>query len=473
MFSNYTATTTPLRKAKEILTLLDDVQTHYTLSRLYNDTSVQWNKAEIDSRLIEPNNFFIALQGEVSNGGLYVNEAIARGARTILIEKPFEQFIDTSVAVSLLVIVVENTLDTMCALASRIRTGNKDTCTIIGITGSAGKTSTKAILYHLLRDYQGAVCSEGNLNTVQGVSLCMINLDWNAKKFGVFECGISQRGEMSRLVSLLSPDYALVTNVGHAHIGGYSTIDELRREKLSIASTMTSQGILWIPDDDVTLMSIAHAMNLECKIALHGEKELKNCISVENTQLEGSVIHCKDEKFHVPLLGKVNAKNTIVALQIAEYFGMPRSQSTKSVRSLSPAIGRYQVLSHNPMVIDDSYNANPEAVKTMLSWFSELSYVPKIAVIAGMKELGEESALYHNDMVHHSSTLALDLVILFGEEFADVVLPNEHTYVLSNTTDIKKIIDAHITENACIIFKGSRFYQLEKTAHALSNKDFG
>ena len=467
----------------EIVSSLEQLDISYHITHhnyrddVHNTKNVIWNTACISSHNVKQGSFFIGLQGEVQNGGLFVHQALLQGAVLVLVEKGYENhIIHNELSHTFSVIVVENTLSTLSRMASMIRQALSPHCTFIGVTGSAGKTSTKHIIYRLLDSYKEARCSQGNLNTVQGMSLCILNMDWEAVEFAVFECGISGAGEMSALVDILDPDYAVITNVGNAHIGEYENRDALMYEKLTIAKHISKDGMLWIPDDDIQLQKTAGEMALSCEIALHG-KANDMYISHSDKGIEGIVLHCDnkghDEDMPVPLLGEVNVYNALLGLQVAMYLGVSFDACKIALSNIQGIEGRYQVLHTAPLLINDSYNASPEAVKYAVQWFSLITnYQMKIVLLGGMRELGKDEFALHNTLIESIADVSVQHIILYGEEFDNVPIPKDmkeqHIIKIKHKADImpllKKLTKDISLEQIAILLKGSRFYTLETIA---------
>ena len=489
------SSTKDYRSATELLELLDSTNISYAISKKYNNTSAVWTEASINSQEVVAHGFFLGLAGTQVNGGIFANQAVQNGASILMIEFEYESLI-TIDNNDILVIIVDDVLRAITAIARQIRIAQYNNCTIIAITGSMGKTTTKEITYAILNQHAGAVCSSGNLNTVQGLSLCLLNIRWDNCKFGVFECGISSPGEMQALIQILLPDHALVTNVGHAHIGGYHNIDELRKEKLSIASLLPSSkyiqnkaynsnkkertSMLWIPDNDAILAQLAHSIYADAhnnedsayKICTHGTQSYDTYVSYTDKQEKGLIITCTDKEFNTHLVGSVNVYNCLAALQVAAYFDVPYETSQKALASMDTVSGRYEVLQENPLIIDDSYNANPEAVKSAVLWFSHISRNPKALVLAGMKELGADSIEYHREVIRYIAQLPIEHVILYGAEFDKIdisKLSNIHkVHTESELIELLKKLSVGIQT---LFFKGSRFYTLEHIARSIVRKN--
>lgn len=451
-----------------ITNILDSLSIQYSImSTATSPLSITWDEACISTHDVKEKSLFFGLQGEHTNGGKFVAQALEQGASVALIEREYKSHI-VNEGNNGAVILVDNALYTMSKIANFVRNAQRELCTFIGVTGSAGKTTSKNILYHILHTYKKASMSSGNLNTVQGMSLCLLNTDWEGVHFAVFECGISATGEMIDLVDILDPDYAVLTNVGSAHMGGYRNIDELRQEKLTIACKMRKDGVLWIPDKDKELQEKAKSMNLSCQIFFHGESSVEGFLDWKDMGSDGVELHFKDGAIHVPLLGIVNVYNALLGYQVGRFFGMSFELCQQALCQVKEVSGRYQILQKKPLIIDDSYNASPEAVIVAMQWFASFPQKKKIAVLGGMRELGDDEKSLHQFVLDSIINFDIDAIILYGIEFNHCTI-TDNTWVKVNSTEailscLRRLCEGVELQEVAIIFKGSRFYGLENVA---------
>ncbi len=456
---------------------------------LHGNDKALWREASIDSRKCNADSFFIGLRGETYNGGDFVHDAVSHGARVLLVEHAYAstELIKELKNKKGAIICVENAREAFEKLAHSVRMREGKNTIVIGVTGSAGKTTTKQMLRSLL----DATGSEGNLNTVQGLCLSIINAQWGKEfdaertkekasvgSYAVFECGISYENEMQILARILQPDCALITNVGSAHVGNFSSPSRLQDEKLAIARYMNSENILWLPEDDEMLLQKAKA--LSCTVRTHGFKSCKSFVSIQDRGVLGSVLYFENEQvitLRVPSL--VNARNAVTAIGIADFFSIPRKKSIMALEQISGLARRYEIAHKNPLIVDDSYNANTNAMVEAISWFVKNTSPPYLFVLGGMKELGARSVEEHRIVVDSllasisqvRNILQSVRIVLVGTEYDEVHMPHEHICMRVRSVDevyeYIKSINAEYQKygvdfcSFSILLKGSNAYALD------------
>lgn len=484
-----------------ILHHLDRACVSYTL---HGSDTVLWKKAFIDSRHCIADSFFIGLSGEMYNGGDFARDAVNRGARVLLTEYAYAsaQLVEELENNKGALICVANAREAFEKLAHSMRMREGKNTVVIGITGSAGKTTTKEMLRSLLR----ATGSEGNLNTVQGLCLSIVNARWSVqpdaetadakipkgeeqgvKSYAVFECGISHEDEMQILARILQPDCALITNVGSAHLGHFSSRSRLQDEKLAIASHMTLENTLWIPEDDEVLLQ--KAKTLPCTVQTHGFKSCKGFVSMLDKGVLGTVLQFENDytiTLRMPSL--VNAHNAVAALSIADSFSIAREESAMALEQCPAVVQRYEIVHMRPLIVDDSYNANTNAMIEAISWFMKNASPPYLFVLGGMKELGtfsiEEHRAVLDALVASISHVRNDIqqsanIVLVGSEYDAVHLPDEYEHTCIRVRDageacmhMKSIFEKYQkcdvdTCSFSVLLKGSRAYALDEVIECI------
>ncbi len=452
----------------------------------YGDTRSEWIRASLDSRECKKGTFFIGIQGEYSNGGEFIDQALKAGSNIVLVE---QQYI-TKVLIEqykrhALLIGVEDGFVALKKLVMQVRINEARDADVIAVTGSTGKTTTKNLLATMLE----GVYSKGNLNTMQGLSLTLLNISWKNVKYAILECGISKYGEMEHLVEVLRPDYAIVTNVENSHLAGFKDKNELQNEKLSIAKGKQIKAI-WVPEEDIVLQK--KVQSLPCEIKLHGEKSCKGLIQIRDEGIYGFSLEFQGLSFiKVPLLGDVNARNSITALQVARFLGVSHAQITKRITCMRNEKRRYQILHEKPYVIDDSYNSNAISVISAIRWVSSLPMNQIIYILGGIKELGIHTEKEHKKIINELYLMLQDMhdkdrrymIFLLGNEYSNIFIERKYRnifYKIENIEDkisyIQKSIQNLPCKDTLIFIKGSNFYHLSDTANEIvksleSNRD--
>lgn len=375
----------------------------------------------IDSRLVQEGDIFIALAGKVHDGHAFIPDAFKNGAAGILIQDGGEHHlkkIDKSFLKTRFVAIVHNTLDALIELAHAWR--SLFNIPIVGITGSVGKTSTKEMVAHIF-DMHGMhyLASQGNQNTQIGVALNILRLR-SEHEIGIFEVGIGNRGEMTKIAALLRPTMAVITGIGHSHMEGLGSINDIALEKRAIFSAFNERNIGIINGDQSILFNVSYPH----PIVKCGTK-MSNQIQARKIRIAGThisfVLKIYGKKYSITL-HKVHTgfvSNALSASAIAYLCGVPDETIVRAIETPIIVVGRFQekkLKENKGMLIDDCYNANPESMKAALLAFQQIeTQADKIAVLGDMLELGVNSPFWHRQLGRFLRKVpSLKYVILVG-----------------------------------------------------------
>lgn len=344
-----------------------------------------------DSREVVVGDLFVAIDGERQSGNSFVGEALSRGAVAILTASPPSAF-----AASYTVLCVGDVEAALLALAARRR--REATARVIAVSGSTGKTTVKELIAAVLSARGTVRKSEGNFNSGIGMSLSLIGME-DADHF-VLELGINHRGEMERLSRALAPDLAVLTNVGTAHVGNFADASELLFEKMKITTGIKADGRLLLAD--TVSRQGENACRVECLTVGTGELADFRVLHAKNST-EGIVAdvrwregEIRELSWHVP--GSIGASCIGIGAAVGVLEGLSPSQIRQGLlaaQRLAPRMRRLEILGRT--VIDDTYNASPEA---MVGALETLSYLrgtrPSAAVFGDILELGAHATALHD-----------------------------------------------------------------------------
>ncbi len=276
-------------------------------------------------------------------------------------------------------------------------------CTIVAITGSVGKTSTKEMVAHIF-DMHGMhyLASQGNQNTQIGVALNILRLR-PEHEIGVFEVGIGNRGEMARIAALLRPTMAVITGIGHSHMEGLGSVNDIALEKRAIFSAFTERNIGIINGDQLILSNVSYPH----PIVKCGSK-MSNQIQARKVRVAGThisfVLKIYGKKYPI-MLNRVHTGfvvNALSAAAVAYLCNVPDEVVVRAIESPLVVAGRFQekkLKGNKGILIDDCYNANPESMKAALLAFQQIeTQSDKIAVLGDMLELGVNSPFWHRQL---------------------------------------------------------------------------
>lgn len=357
----------------------------------------------VDTRTLQPGDVFVALQGQHCDGHQFIGEALTKKASGLLVAQDKRAEIEAlhgSALQSVKILYVEDTLAALVNLAKEWR--SKFTYPVVGITGSVGKTSTKEMVANILRTSgESFFVSYGNQNSIIGVAINILKMRPGFKA-AIFEVGISERGSMAKIADMLRPTYALITGVGHSHMQGLGSLGDVAAEKRAIFSCFADANIGIVNGDQDVLSSISYAYPV-LKFGFKTSNQIQaRKISIKNNVIT-FVAKIYKKKYSIILQGSHEGAvlNALAAISIAHMIEIPTEVAVAGVQKPLVVQGRFefcQTKDHG-VIINDSYNANPESVKAgLLAFNSYESDLNRIVVLGDMLELGIDSAFWHRQI---------------------------------------------------------------------------
>ena len=406
-----------------------------------------------DSRQIAAGDLFIALKGEKFDGHDYAAQVLQNGAALVMVEHFLEEIPAERQ------IVVRDCLEAYGRIGAYNRSFFKGK--VIGLTGSAGKTTTKEELKFILSRFGKVYATSGNFNNFVGVPKTLCDLDMSAD-YAVIEMGMSAKGEIARLVSYVQPDIALVTNVYPMHIEFFPDLEAIAEAKAEIFSGLKSGGIAVINADT------NFAEVLEKRAAEKGAKIVKF-----GRQNQG------DYQFATAAEGEHHFYNAWATLAVVKELGLDVQKAQDEIKNFGALDGRgKQHMLHLPAggsytLIDDSYSGQPEAMKLAIKALAAMKNTGrKIAVIGKMAELGETSQAQHREVGQVAAAADIDIVIGICPETKDVLaqLPESmQRFYFENKEGLDEfLLNKLLQNNDIVLIKGARYSsKLYQVAEAL------
>ena len=406
-----------------------------------------------DSRNCPHNSIFIALKGENFNGNRFAQAALDKGCAYAVVD-------EVEFAGNERIILVENTLETLQDLARLHR--QKLNTPIIGITGSNGKTTTKELIYNVLKQKYNVLYTQGNLNNHIGVPLTLLSLT-EEHKMAVIEMGANHPGEIKILSEIALPNYGIITNVGKAHLEGFGSFENIIKTKGELYDYIRATGgTIFINAENPYLMKISNSLN-KVKYSLTKKEFVTGHIENNSPTLALSWTKENDEQtYYVKsnLIGTYNAENIMAAICIGTYFDIEPKKINEALENYVPQNNRSQLTKteHNTLIID-SYNANPTSMEAAIRNFEEMKVEGKILILGDMYELGEDSQKEHQKIVHLLEKCRFDYVFLIGKNFAATYT---YFYTFADMESFKTYLQENEFVDFHILIKGSRGMKMEQ-----------
>ena len=428
-----------------------------------------------DSRTLKGGELFFALKGENFDGNEYALKALEAGAAYAVVNADSEVGkVDDPRLVK-----VEDTLKTLQELARWHRSMtfvDGKPLTVIALTGTNGKTTTKELIRTVLSVKYNVTATEGNLNNSIGVPLTLLKIN-NQTQIAVVEMGASHPGDIKELVDIALPSFGLITNVGKAHLLGFGSFEGVMATKGELYDYLrrTSDKV-FLNVDNPYLCRMASERNLQSDperpyslvipygLEYQGYKVLPS--DAENPYLrialpDGGTIHTN-------LVGSYNADNVMAALAVGANFGVQFEDAVKAIEAYVPSNNRSQMTkTDRNVLIVDAYNANPSSMEVALNNLAAVVAEKKVAMLGDMLELGADSESLHKEVLGKLHSMDLALVCLVGKEFAKVSGGNEAVRCFETSDALVEWLQANPVDGATVLIKGSRGTRMEKVIPAL------
>lgn len=413
----------------------------------------------VDSRTLEAGDLFFALRGPVHDGHDHVGEAFEKGAVAAVVERP--------VAAGGPLLVVPDTYRALKDLAGYAR--GRWTGTMIGVTGSAGKTTTKEAIAHLLALRWKVGKSAGNYNNHVGVPLSILRLPEDCRA-AVIEIAMNHAGEIAELAAIARPQIGVVTNVGHAHVEFFDSIEGVARAKRELIEALPADGTAVLNADDSRV--VAFRQIHPGPVMTFGFSEGADVRADRFERLEtGSRFHLAgDGWLETPLEGRHAIRNLLAAIAVARLFGLGPGEVAEAVRTFEAPRMRGRRLSRNGVtILDDCYNANPEAMCAMLDTLRETPGNRKVAVLGQMLELGRHSEALHRQVGRYAAESGVDVLVgvtgdarFLVEAAVEAGLKPEAAHFREEPEEAGELVRRLARPGDVILFKASRGTRIER-----------
>ena len=418
-----------------------------------------------DTRMLAQDELFFALQGPNFDGGAFVSAAAQRSAAAAVLCE--------AVDVDIPQITVDDTRLALGTLAASWR--QRMPAKVIGITGSNGKTTVKAILANCLSQSAETLATRGNLNNDIGMPLMLLSLSKN-HRYAVIEMGANHPGEIAYLTSLARPDVVMITNAAPAHLEGFGDLDGVASAKGEILQGDVSPVFVVLNADDPYFAYWNSLLSGDTVISFGVEANAS--VFATDVEADGDLmifnlhIHAEEIPIRLPLAGMHNVSNACAATAVLHGLGMDGKQIRQGLESVQAVSGRLQPVERitSVTVYDDSYNANPQSVIAAAEF---LAAQPghNWLVLGDMGELGEDEVLLHKAVGRAAKRLGIDRILATGKLSKNTVKTfGNGAQWYENIDGLVEELQRTATEDTNILIKGSRFMEMERVVEALINE---
>src|SRR6266487_2605414 len=436
------------------------------------DRTVVINKVSTDSRRIKPGELFVALRGENFEGHDFVEASAKAGATGALVDFNWAGSVPNNFAL----LRATDTLQAYQTLAANYR--RSLALKVLAITGSNGKTSTKDFAASVLGRRFRVTKTEGNFNNHVGLPRTILEAT-SEHEVAVWEIGMNHPGEVAPLAKIAAPDAAIITNIGVAHIEFMGTREAIAKEKGGLAEAVAAEGAVMLNADDPFSKDIA--ARTSGRVIFAGTKDGSiNAIDIQQsadgsefTILEGAH-QCRAQ---LPVPGLHMVQNALLAVAAGRAFGLSLEEAAAGLASAPLAKARLQIKEINGVqFLDDSYNANPDSMKAALQTLVELDTDGKrIAVLAEMRELGEETRRDHEEVGQAAAAFGIDHLIGIGEMGAVISRAAENaglekSATVGSTSEAAESLLNIAAPGDLVLIKGSRLARTENVIEAFARQ---
>lgn len=422
---------------------------------------------EFDTRKISNGDLFVPLKGQ-NDGHDFVSKAIENGAAATLWSND-----PATAPEGIAVILVNDTLAAFQALASYYLL--EEHPDVIAITGSNGKTTTKDMTESVLSQKYRTYKTQGNYNNDIGLPYTILHMPEGTEKL-ILEMGMDHANEISVLSELAEPDVAAITIIGEAHIENLGSREKIADAKMEITTGLAPDGLLVIPADEPLLAD--RIRSLSQTIETFGIQKGDISATILNENKGATVFSVDDSGYQIPLPGSYNVQNALIALAIGRWYGLDNEEIFQGLAYVQVTQNRTQWLKakNGADILSDVYNANPTAMALVLDTFAKLpTEGRRIAVLADMLELGEESSALHANMINHISEQDFQEIFLYGEEMKALKIAladryqnlKVHYFAKDEKAQLVEAVKESLQAEDSIVLKGSNGMGLFTLVEAL------
>lgn len=448
---------------------------------VWGSTDTMVNGVATDSRTVEPGALFVAFVGEHVDGHRYLEDAVASGARALLItcgSDGIDSVLESASRRDVAIVRVSDALAAVQSLARHHR--ERLFCPVIGVTGSTGKTTTKEFVTSVLGTRRKVVATRGNRNNELGVPLTVMDARADTDVL-VVEMAMRGRGQIAELCHIARPTIGLVTNIGMSHIELLGSQEAIVSAKAELVGAIPEEGVVFLNGDDA--FSETLALSSRAPVVRYGLGEGCDVRAVE-IELDGESrasfkILSADVSVPVSLAvpGRHNVYNALAAAAIAMHLGLEPDDIALGLAKASAGEMRMQSFTSacGIHVINDAYNANPTSMRAAIETLAGMSTAERrIAVLGDMAELGSLTELAHFRIGEEVAVLPIDVLVTVGERASRIAdgarargMDPRTIRPCATADEASEVLDDLLEPDDVVLVKGSRVMGLERVVEGI------
>jgi UDP-N-acetylmuramoyl-tripeptide--D-alanyl-D-alanine ligase len=421
--------------------------------------AIESSSVVIDSREVRPDSVFFAIKGERLDGHQFLAQALATARGAVVARVPETVSADKGI------IQVADTTEALQRLAKSIR--ERRDFTLIGITGSAGKTTTKEMIATLIATERRTHKSWGNFNNQIGAPLCLDNVPDDAEVV-VSEMGMNHKGEIAQIAGLMRPDVGVYTNIGPVHIEFFGTVEKIAEAKRELLENLREGGTVVVNNDNEHVVRISSDYaGPKVTYGIDHDADF-HATNIRERGLLGSHFTLGDRELDLALPGRHNLENLLAAIATARTVGISWDGIVRGVRNVKPAYHRGVIVEwRGATIYDDTYNSNPYALKRALELMTQADVRGRrIAVIGDMLELGEQELQFHRDS-GKAIPASIDVIVGVGKRTNALLegareAGHANVHHFDDAQSAGEFLKNEIREGDLVLIKGSRGVGLDK-----------
>src|SRR5688572_2938997 len=437
---------------------------------------VQATGYSIDTRTLNPGDLFFAVKGPRFDGHDFIRQAFEKKASGAVVENVENAGLEPSSRFS--TVQVKSTLQALQELARYVR--RQWGGPIVGVTGSAGKTTTKEMIATVLGRKYSVLRSIGNFNNEFGLPLCLLRIE-RSQTLAVLEMGMSAKGEIQKLAEIAEPNEGVITNVNPVHLEFFDSIEAIAEAKAELLGGLVEPRVAYLNNDDPRVRAMAGKFSGKVVTYGIGSDAMFKATQVRDLGLGGSAFTVRyaerDTEFVLPLLGQHNVVNAMAAVAVGIGHEISWQDVRVAIGGIRPEKKRGEVVRFQEGfdVIDDSYNSNPKALTEMIRFLGNLEgYKRKIVVAGEMLELGPTTSELHRECGREAARCGAALIVGVQGEAKSVLdgareagVESERLKFAADSAEAGEFLSRTVRSGDVVLIKGSRGVKLEQVLSVL------